>query len=297
MTNNNQNTLASDAGFDVILQDIGHHKINVIKEVKKITSLGLREVKEMVEDTPSIVLEGVAKDEADAIKVRLEKVGAIAEVVSHTTAPAPALAVSGLTGGQPSTPSNPSNAKAAAIDAALKRMDGISKGLLVKREIKELPSILWEGELPEMLASGFYNNGTGILVATDRRVVFVDKGMLGSLKIEDFPYDKISSIESKTGMVAGEITIFVSGNKELIKSVPKDQARALADFLRNKVFLASNKSQASVPAEVYPVPATSNPSVMPAASIADELEKFANLRDRGIITEEEFNTQKARLLQ
>lgn len=74
------------------------------------------------------------------------------------------------------------DSKAAAIDAALKKLDGISKNLPVRREIKELPGILWEGEFPEMLAPGRYNNGSGVLVATDRRVVFVDKGMLGSLK-------------------------------------------------------------------------------------------------------------------
>ena len=179
------------------------------------------------------------------------------------------------------------DSKAAAIDAALKKLDGISKNLLVRREIKELPSILWEGEFPEMLASGMYNNGYGVLVAADRRVVFVDKGMLGSLKIEDLPYDKISSIESKTGMLMGEITIYASGNKEQIRSVPKDQVRQFSDFLRNRVSLVNNKSQESQP----PTLVAASPA--PVVSVADELKKFAELRDLGVVSEEEFNAQKS----
>jgi len=66
--------------FDVSLQDIGPNKINVIKAVREITSLGLREAKELVESAPARVKEGVAKDEADSIKAKLEEAGAVAEV-------------------------------------------------------------------------------------------------------------------------------------------------------------------------------------------------------------------------
>ena len=66
--------------FDVSLQDIGPNKINVIKAVREITSLGLREAKELVESAPARVKEGVAKDEADSIKSKLEEAGAVAEV-------------------------------------------------------------------------------------------------------------------------------------------------------------------------------------------------------------------------
>lgn len=66
--------------FDVSLQDIGPNKINVIKAVREITSLGLREAKELVESAPARVKEGVAKDEADTIKSKLEEAGAVAEV-------------------------------------------------------------------------------------------------------------------------------------------------------------------------------------------------------------------------
>ncbi len=62
--------------FDVVLTAIGDKKINVIKEVRVITGLGLKEAKDMVEGAPQTVKEGVKKDEAEAIKKKLEEAGA-----------------------------------------------------------------------------------------------------------------------------------------------------------------------------------------------------------------------------
>ena len=62
--------------FDVILADAGANKINVIKEVRAITNLGLKEAKDLVEGAPKTVKEGVKKDEADSIKKKLEEAGA-----------------------------------------------------------------------------------------------------------------------------------------------------------------------------------------------------------------------------
>jgi len=66
--------------FDVILTDIGANKINVIKEVRAITGLGLKEAKDLVEAAPKPIKEGVNKDEAAAIKKKFEEVGAKVEV-------------------------------------------------------------------------------------------------------------------------------------------------------------------------------------------------------------------------
>jgi large subunit ribosomal protein L7/L12 len=79
---------AGDAGaaeeeqteFDVILKGIGPNKIKVIKEVRAITGLGLKEAKELVDGHPSTVKEGVSKDEADTVKAQLEEVGAEMEL-------------------------------------------------------------------------------------------------------------------------------------------------------------------------------------------------------------------------
>jgi len=62
--------------FDVVLETIGDKKINVIKEVRAITGLGLKEAKALVEEAPKAIKEGVAKDEAEKIKEQLEGAGA-----------------------------------------------------------------------------------------------------------------------------------------------------------------------------------------------------------------------------
>ena len=66
--------------FDVVLASAGTSKINVIKEVRTITGLGLKEAKDLVEGAPKPVKEGVSKDEAEQIKAKLEEAGATVEV-------------------------------------------------------------------------------------------------------------------------------------------------------------------------------------------------------------------------
>jgi len=66
--------------FDVILQAIGGNKINVIKVVREVTALGLKEAKDLVEAAPKAVKEGVSKEEADTIRQKLADAGATVEV-------------------------------------------------------------------------------------------------------------------------------------------------------------------------------------------------------------------------
>jgi large subunit ribosomal protein L7/L12 len=66
--------------FTVTLTDVGGNKINVIKVVREVTSLGLKEAKDLVEGAPSTVKEGVKKDEAETIKKQLEEAGAKATI-------------------------------------------------------------------------------------------------------------------------------------------------------------------------------------------------------------------------
>jgi len=66
--------------FDVILAEGGDKKINVIKEIRAITSLGLKEAKDLVEGAPKTVKEGVSKDEANKIKEKLEAAGAKVQI-------------------------------------------------------------------------------------------------------------------------------------------------------------------------------------------------------------------------
>jgi large subunit ribosomal protein L7/L12 len=71
--------------FDVILQAIGGNKINVIKVVREVTALGLKEAKDLVEAAPKAVKEGVSKEEAETIKQKLSDAGATVEVKKTIT--------------------------------------------------------------------------------------------------------------------------------------------------------------------------------------------------------------------
>ncbi len=66
--------------FDVVLTSFGEKKINVIKEVRAMTGLGLKEAKDVVEAVPSAIKEGISKDEAEELKKKLEDAGATVEV-------------------------------------------------------------------------------------------------------------------------------------------------------------------------------------------------------------------------
>ena len=66
--------------FDVVLEGFGDNKIAVIKVVREITGLGLKEAKDLVDGAPKPIKEGVSKDDADSIKAKLEEVGAKVEV-------------------------------------------------------------------------------------------------------------------------------------------------------------------------------------------------------------------------
>jgi hypothetical protein len=119
------------------------------------------------------------------------------------------------------------------IQDQVKSIEGFSQWLS-RKEVKELPKILFDDERIEQIAQGIYNKNIGLLVATNKRIIFIDKSIFG-LKIEDFPLDKITSIREELGMLTGKITIFSSGNKAVIKSVEKTQARAFTAWIRAKI--------------------------------------------------------------
>ncbi|NQD68050.1 50S ribosomal protein L7/L12 [Bacillus haikouensis] len=71
---------AEKTEFDVVLESAGSQKIKVIKAVREITGLGLKEAKELVDNTPKALKEGISKEEAEELKAKLEEVGAGVEV-------------------------------------------------------------------------------------------------------------------------------------------------------------------------------------------------------------------------
>jgi hypothetical protein len=164
------------------------------------------------------------------------------------------------------------------------------KGFLGRKEVKQLPTILWEDEQVENIIRGWYSGGNGILVATNKRLVFVDKG-LTKLRVEDFPYDKITSIQYNLGLAGGTLTIFASGNKAEIQHVAKDACRAFGDFVRART--TSVAQHASAPPSAAP---TSAPPAVGGGDTLDQLERLGRLKEQGILTEEEFQSQKQKIL-
>lgn len=165
------------------------------------------------------------------------------------------------------------------IDSAVSRMP--SK-LGSKREIKDLPNQLWEGEQVLHLASGFYGGGTGLLVVTDRRVLFFMKGVMRTVS-EDFLYDKISSVEYRSGILFGKITIYVSNQKADIDQIDKNLGKQIVDDIRG--ILASNQGSAIAPA-----------AVPTQSDTTEQLLKLKQLYDAGILTSDEYETKRQQLI-
>jgi hypothetical protein len=147
------------------------------------------------------------------------------------------------------------------------------------REIKKLPEHLWEDETVELLSSGNVGDKNGLLALTSHRLIFLFAGLVNS-SFKDFPISNISSISYKSGMMLGSIEVHASGNNAIIKNVNKADAKEIADAIRTRL---SRPTPAATPSA-------------PAPSAADELAKWAGLRDQGIITDEDFEAKKRQLL-
>lgn len=148
---------------------------------------------------------------------------------------------------------------------------------IAKKEIKLLVDYLMEGELPERVIQGFYDTRIGIVACTQTRLIFLDRGMIFGVNVEDFPLDKISSIQYETELLSAKITVFTSGNHKEIKSVNKDMGREFVDYVRNKTTKPSQVNKVS-------------------DDVISQLERLANLREKGVLTEDEFNQQKVIIL-
>ena len=159
--------------------------------------------------------------------------------------------------------------------------------------LEENSSILEEGEVPIQITTGTYNLGSalfeknvsGLLVATDRRVILMKENF-----VKDFNYAMITSIKANRGVRFGRITIYIAGSKEEIRYVPNEQAPLFAGAIWNKVEELKKQSQAPSPPPPAPAPA------LAPTSVADELLKFSELLEKGLISQEEFDAQKAKLL-
>ena len=138
------------------------------------------------------------------------------------------------------------------------------------------------------MTTGAYGKGTGLVVLTDRRLLFVQDGMV-SKTTEDFPMDKISSVQWTSGLLLGQIIVFASGNKSEIKNVNKDDGKEIVDQIRHRL---------SAPPQPLRTTQTGSTSALSRAlpDPIEQLKKLGELRDAGVVTDAEFESKKAELL-
>ncbi|HHY21621.1 MAG TPA: hypothetical protein GX525_07015 [Bacilli bacterium] len=152
-----------------------------------------------------------------------------------------------------------------------------------KKEINELPKIIFENETIKFLTSGIYNGNTAIIVTTDQRIIFLDKGLLYGTTKSDMPIDKVDSVSFKKGLVQSTITILSASIQYKMNAIPNTDIDRLVDTINNCINESKDFSKKEVSGS--------------SLSVADEILKFKELLDMGIITLEEFNLKKNELLR
>lgn len=154
----------------------------------------------------------------------------------------------------------------------------------IRKEIKELPNILFEGETIEYLMSGFLDGNTWLITCTNKRVLFLDKGMFFGCKQLEIPLEKINSIQSTKGLLLGSISIWHGASKMKVDSIQKYSLHPFINAVNNAKEVLIQKSVNNIVKEEKK-----------DDSFA-QLEKLAELRDKGIITTEDFEAKKKQLL-
>lgn len=155
-----------------------------------------------------------------------------------------------------------------------------------RKEIGELPGILVENEIVEAIILGMYNTRNGLLISTNKRMFFIDRGLIWGLKVEDFSYNKISSIQYNKGIIFGEITIMSSGNTAKIEKTDKDSCSQFCEHVRNRISTSSISDSLS-----------STSSIGITDNLIEKLKQLGELKAQGILTDEEFILAKQKLLQ
>ena len=154
-----------------------------------------------------------------------------------------------------------------------------------KKEVKELPNIMYAGETLEYLMSGFMNGNTWLIVCTNKRILFLDKGLIFGCKQLEIPLDKVNSVETSKGLLLGSIKVWDGASAMKIDNVQKFALQPFVTAINNaREALKNNNQQIKVEKN------------NDTNDYIKELEKLAELKEKGIITEDEFLSKKKQLL-
>jgi hypothetical protein len=154
-----------------------------------------------------------------------------------------------------------------------------------KKELKHLPQMLATGEQVLAFTSGYMGPNTWLITLTDRRIIFLDKGMIYGLKQISIDLDKVRSISGNTGIFFGKIEIEDGG----------DSKREIQYVWKKTVVAFTNKVRDAMEARKHSFRA-STPLVPEVDDAVTKLERLATLLDKGILSKEEFDQQKKKLL-
>lgn len=152
-----------------------------------------------------------------------------------------------------------------------------------KKEINELPKVLANDENIKYATSGLLNGSTWLITCTNKRILFLDKGMLYGLKQVDIPLEKVNSISYSTGLVLGKIEVWDGASKMVIENVSKSTVKIFVDAVNTAREELNNNSN-------------SQNNTSSGQDVVTQLEKLAGLKEKGILTDEEFQKQKAKIL-
>ncbi len=115
---------------------------------------------------------------------------------------------------------------------------GAEVTFLIKPDIKALPDIINADEKFLNLIPGIYRDRNGILVLTDKRMIFIHKKLIGGATVESFQLNKIDSIQYNTGLLWGDISIATAGNNAQMKQISKKTIKAFCEMAQSQMHKA-----------------------------------------------------------
>jgi hypothetical protein len=170
------------------------------------------------------------------------------------------------------------------------RLKKLSKdsGFFTKKEFLHFPKIAMPNETPIAISSGQMDGKTWLIILTNHRVIFLDKGMFFGLKQIALNLSHISSVGGQTKILFGQIVIAADGHTYTVENVNKDNVIPFTNMVK-EAMEATKLKQNGANSQQTQQPTTNNDPY-------EQLEKLASLKEKGVITEEEFQAQKAKIL-
>lgn len=181
------------------------------------------------------------------------------------------------------------------------------------KEVKSLPDVLENGEEIRAISSGFVDGNTWLLVCTDRRIIFLDRGWLYGLKQIQMPLNRINSIDHEIGLAVGSISIWDGATRMTVGGILRSKVHyfvkvakhsmeqynyRVAQYQQQQMAMRQQQMQPQAqPQQPAPKQLSPEEEARRISQMSEHLEKLAALRDKGVLTEEEFQAQKARMLQ